>query len=83
MVYAIPALMPSMITSTTTTGRFGISAISASGTPAAAIATPNSRRLLKSLNTFTPADMPTARPRKIAANTMPQPVGPPFSVLLT
>ncbi len=54
--------------------------MSASGTAAAVIDTPNSRRRLKSPSSLVPRPMPSAMPTKIAAKTRPQPALPPCSV---
>ena len=60
--------------------RFGTSAMMASGTAADTMATPNSRRRLKSLRKRVPGSMPSAMPTKMAAKTRPQPAFPPCSV---
>ena len=54
--------------------------MSASGTAAAAIVMPNSRRRLKLPSTLVPTTMPSAMPTKIAAKTRPQPALPPCRV---
>ena len=53
--------------------RLGISAISASGTAANMMETPNSRRREKPRRMRSPRNIPMARPKKMAANTAPQP----------
>ena len=78
--YAIPDSAPSSTTNRTTAPRTGTRPISASGTAAAAIESPNSRRRLKLPSTLGPTTMPRAMPTKIAAKTRPQPTLPPCSV---
>ena len=82
VTYAIPDSAPSSTTNRTTTTRSGTRPISASGTAAAAMVRPNSRRRLKSPSTLVPRTMPSAMPTKIAAKTRPQPAPPPCSVYL-
>ena len=65
------------------TTRFGISPISASGTAAEVMATPNSRRLLKPRMIRMPRNIPAASPKKIPEKTTPQPALPPCRVFLT
>ena len=57
--------------------------MSASGTAAAAIVMPNSRRRLKLPSTLVPTTMPSAMPTKIAAKTRAQPALPPCRVKVT
>ena len=80
VAYAIPDSAPSSTTNRTTTPSTGTRPISASGTAAAAIVRPNSRRRLKPPSTLVPTTMPSAMPTKIAAKTSPQPALPPCSV---
>ena len=76
VAYAIPDSAPSSTTNRTTTTRSGTRPMSASGTAAAAIVRPNSRRRLKLPSNFVPRPMPSAMPTKIAAKTSPQPALP-------
>ena len=64
VAYAMPASAPRMATNSVTRARLGTSAISASGTAAAAMDRPNSLRRLKSFSR-TPTSMPSASPTKM------------------
>jgi hypothetical protein len=78
--YAIPDSAPSSTTNSVTAPRFGTRPISASGTAATAIVSPNCLRRLKPCSSRGPTTMPSAMPTKIAAKTRPQPALPPCSV---
>ena len=80
VAYAIPDSAPISTTNRTTAPSTGTRPMSASGTAAAAIVRPNSRRRLKLPSNFVPRPMPSAMPTKIAAKTSPQPALPPCSV---
>ena len=80
VAYAIPDRAPSSTTNRTTAPSTGTRPMSASGTAAAAMVTPNSLRRLKSPSSLVPSSMPSAMPTKIAAKTSPQPALPPCSV---
>ena len=82
MTYATPAHAPMMITRMIVTTRFGIRAVTARGTEANMIDTPNSRFRENPRNAGRPRDMPIARPKKIAANAAPHPALPPASTFV-